>query len=153
MLTPPDGLPETTLVSALDRGWGMTITSMEYRAVGWGSHHWEVTDAAGPRWFVTVDELENKRLSASEPLAAGFGRLSAALAAATDLRACGRTFVVAPVPTRDGEPLARVNGRFGVSVYPFVAERELRLGGVLVPGAPAERAGSSGRYAHGPAGS
>ena len=121
MLTPPDGLPETTLVSALDRGWGMAITSMEYRAVGWGSHHWEVADAAGPRWFVTVDELENKRLSASEPLAAGFARLCAALAAATDLRACGRTFVVAPVPTRDGEPLARVDGRFGVSVYPFVA--------------------------------
>ena len=48
MLTPPDGLPETTLVSALDRGWGMAVTSMEYRAVGWGSHHWEVADAAGP---------------------------------------------------------------------------------------------------------
>ena len=74
---------------------------------------------AGPRWFVTVDELENKRLSASEPLAAGFARLRAALTAAMDLRACGRTFVVAPVPTRDGEPLVRVNGRFGVAVYPF----------------------------------
>jgi spectinomycin phosphotransferase/16S rRNA (guanine(1405)-N(7))-methyltransferase len=121
VLTPPDGLTETELMAALDRGWGMTITSTEYRAVGWGSHHWEVADAAGSRWFVTVDELENKRLSASEPLAAGFARLRAALAAAMDLRACGRTFVVAPAPTRDGEPLARVNGRFGVAVYPFVA--------------------------------
>jgi hypothetical protein len=120
VLTPPDGLPETTLVSALDRGWGMAVTSMQYRAVGWGSHHWEVADAAGARWFVTVDELENKRLSASEPLAAGFARLRAALTAAMDLRACGRTFVVAPVPTRDGEPLAWVDGRFGVAVYPYV---------------------------------
>jgi hypothetical protein len=94
---------------------------MEYRAVGWGSHHWEVADAAGPRWLVTVDELENKRLSASESLAAGFARLRASLAAAMDLRACGRTFVVAPVPARDGGPLARVNGRFGVAVYPFIA--------------------------------
>jgi hypothetical protein len=120
VLTPPDGLPETVLVSALDRGWGMTITSLEYRAVGWGSHHWEVADASGPRWFVTVDELENKRLSASEPLAAGFARLRASLAAAMDLRACGRAFVVAPVPARDGEPLLRVDGGFGVAVYPFL---------------------------------
>jgi hypothetical protein len=128
MLTPPDGLPEATLVSALGRSWGMTVTSMEYRAVGWGSHHWEVADAAGLRWFVTVDELENKRLSASEPLEAGFGRLRAALAAAMDLRACGRTFVVAPAPTRDGEPLAQAGGRFGVAVYPFVAGQSFDWG-------------------------
>ena len=119
MLIPPDGLPEATLVSALGRSWGLAVASMQYRAVGWGSHHWEVADAAGQRWFVTVDELENKRLSASEPLAAGFARLRAALTAAMDLRACGRTFVVAPVPARDGEPLKRVDGRFGVAVYPF----------------------------------
>src|SRR5713101_987665 len=54
VLTPPDGLPETVLVSALGRSWGMAVTSMEYRAVGWGSHHWAVADAAGARWFVTV---------------------------------------------------------------------------------------------------
>jgi spectinomycin phosphotransferase/16S rRNA (guanine(1405)-N(7))-methyltransferase len=119
VLTPPDGLPEAALVPALGRSWGMAVTSMEYRPVGWGSHHWAVTDAAGMRWFVTVDELENKRLSASEPLDAGFARLRSALEAAMDLRACGAAFVVAPVPARDGEPLTRVNDRFGVAVYPF----------------------------------
>ena len=106
-------------MSALGRSWGMAVTSMEYRPVGWGSHHWTVADAAGTRWFVTVDELENKRLSASEPLDAGFARLRSALEAAMDLRACGAAFVVAPVPARDGEPLTRVNDRFGVAVYPF----------------------------------
>ena len=119
MLTPPDDLPEAVLVLALGRSWGMAVTSMEYRPVGWGSHHWAVADAAGTRWFVTVDELENKRLSASEPLDAGFARLRSALGAAMDLRACGAAFVVAPVPARDGEPLTRVNDRFGVAVYPF----------------------------------
>jgi spectinomycin phosphotransferase/16S rRNA (guanine(1405)-N(7))-methyltransferase len=119
VLTPPDGLPEAVLVLALGRSWGMAVTSMEYRPVGWGSHHWAVADAAGTRWFVTVDELENKRLSASEPLDAGFARLRSALEAAMDLRACGAAFVVAPVPARDGEPLTRVNDRFGVAVYPF----------------------------------
>jgi spectinomycin phosphotransferase/16S rRNA (guanine(1405)-N(7))-methyltransferase len=119
VLTPPDDLPEAVLVLALGRSWGMAVTSMEYRPVGWGSHHWAVADAAGTRWFVTVDELENKRLSASEPLDAGFARLRSALEAAMDLRACGAAFVVAPVPVRDGEPLTRVNDRFGVAVYPF----------------------------------
>jgi hypothetical protein len=107
-------------MAALARGWGLAVTSMEYRPVGWGSHHWEVADEAGGRWFVAGDELENKRLSASEPLDAGFARLRAALSAAMDLRACGGTFVVAPVPAGDGEPVARVDGRFGVAVYPFV---------------------------------
>ncbi|MGI8447810.1 MAG: hypothetical protein ACR2MP_11655, partial [Streptosporangiaceae bacterium] len=50
----------------------------------------------------------------------GFRRLRAALSAATDLRECGRTFAVAPVPARDGEPLARVSSGFAVAVYPFV---------------------------------
>jgi hypothetical protein len=36
--------------------------------------------------------------------------------------------VVAPVPARDGEPLARVNGRFGVAVYPFVAGQSFDWG-------------------------
>jgi hypothetical protein len=131
MLTPPDGLPEAALVAVLGRSWGIAVTSMQYRAVGWGSHHWEVADAAGRRWFVTVDELENKRLSASEPLAAGFGRLRAALAAALDLRACGRRFVVAPVPTRDGEPLARVGSSFGWEEFSSPAHR-LSVLGLLV---------------------
>jgi spectinomycin phosphotransferase len=120
MLTPPDGLPGAVLAAALERSWGLAVTSMEYWPVGWGSHHWDVTDAAGVRWFVTADDVENKRVSAAEPLAAGFDRLRASLAAAMDLRDCGAAFVLAPVATAGGEPLARVSNGFGVAVYPFV---------------------------------
>jgi aminoglycoside phosphotransferase (APT) family kinase protein len=121
MLTPPDGLPGETLPPMLERWWGVTAVTVTYRPVGWGSHHWEVTDPAGQRWFVTADELEDKRLSAREPLTAGFGRLHAALTAARDLRDCGREFVVAPVPAAGGEPVVRVDaGGFGLAVYPFV---------------------------------
>lgn len=120
MLVPPAGLPEATLLPALERCWGIRATSVQYRPVGWGSHHWEVSGEAGSRWFVTADELENKRLSQAEPLTGGFRRLRAALSAATDLKELGRTFVVAPVPARDGEPLARVSSQFAVAVYPFV---------------------------------
>ena len=70
MLTPPDGLSEDTLTSVLARGWGTGVASMAYQAVGFGSHHWNVVDTSGGRWFVTVDELQTKRRSLDEPLAA-----------------------------------------------------------------------------------
>jgi len=128
MLTPPADLSEAALEQALAEGWGISVTAARYRAVGWGSHHWDVTSAPGARWFVTVDELENKRLSRREPLAAGFRRLRAALAAATDLRDVGAAFVVAPVPADDGEPLARVGDRFAAAVYPFIDGQSFEWG-------------------------
>jgi spectinomycin phosphotransferase/16S rRNA (guanine(1405)-N(7))-methyltransferase len=121
------------LVSALGRWWEMTVASMEYRAVGWGSHHWEVVDQAGSRWFVTADELDKRRVRDGEPLAVAFGRLRASLAAARDLRDCGRTFVVAPVAAGDGEPLVRVGDRFGVAVYPFVDGQSFEWGDFSSP--------------------
>jgi Phosphotransferase enzyme family len=144
MLTPPDGLPEAALVPMLERWWGLAAASVQYQALGWGSHHWAVTDTAGRRWFVTLDELEHKRQSADEPLTAGFGRLRAALAAARDLRACGAAFVVAPVPAVDGEPLARVSDGFGVAVYPFIDGQRFEWGEFS---SPAHRLGVLGLVA------
>ena len=138
MLTPPDGLSEGMLTSALARGWGTDMSSMAYRAVGFGSHHWEAVDAAGARWFVTVDELETKQRSLGEPLAAAFGRLRASLSAARDLRDCGAGFVVAPVPARDGEPLVRLSDRLTVALYPFVDGRSFTWGEF---NSPAQRRG------------
>jgi spectinomycin phosphotransferase/16S rRNA (guanine(1405)-N(7))-methyltransferase len=134
VLTPPAGLPAGALATALARGWGVSAASVEYLPVGWGSHHWDVTDAAGERWFVTADELAGKRLTAGEPLTAGLRRLRAALAAAMDLRDAGLAFVVAPVPARDGEPLAQVAGTFGLAVYPFLDGQSFTWGGPTPPG-------------------
>ncbi len=134
MLSPPDGLSEDVVVSALARRWGVSVASMTYRPVGFGSHHWAVVDAAGTRWFVTADDLETKRHWLGEPLTAAFGRLRASLAAARDLRDSGRTFVVAPVPTRDGEPLVRANDRFGVALYPFLDGQSFAWGEFSTPG-------------------
>jgi Phosphotransferase enzyme family len=120
VLTPPEDLAPEVLVAALTHGWELTVAAMDYRAVGFGSHHWEVTDAAGARWFVTADDLEVKRHSQREPLEVAFGRLRASLAAARDLRDGGAAFAVAPVPARDGEPLVRAHDRFAVALYPFV---------------------------------
>lgn len=120
MLTPPPDLSEAALAQVLGTSWGVVAASVEYRAVGAGSHHWQVTAVAGERWFVTVDDLEARRRSAAEPWETAFARLRAALATATALRDSGRPFVVAPVVTADGEPLAPVDGRFGVALYPLV---------------------------------
>jgi hypothetical protein len=144
VLTPPDDLPEAALAPMLERWWGIAAASVTYQAIGWGSHHWAVTDTAGRRWFVTLDELAHKRLSAQEPLTAGFERLRAALAAATDLRASGATFVVAPVPAVDGEPLARVSDGFGAAVYPFIDGQRFEWGEFS---SPAHRLGVLGLLA------
>ena len=133
MLTPPDGLSADALVRVLGDGWGVAVASIDYRAVGWGSHHWEVGDADGGRWFLTVDDLDQKRQSMSEPQGAAFGRLRAALATARGLRDSGATYVVAPIPARSGEPLLRTDGRFGVALYPYVDGQSYSWGDFSAP--------------------
>ncbi|GIG92926.1 phosphotransferase [Plantactinospora endophytica] len=128
MLTPPADLPDALLRATLVDGWGFEVTALEYRAVGRGSHHWEVTDGEGVRRFVSVDELTTKRLALDDPLDAAYHRLRAALGTATRLREHGHGFVVAPIPGRDGEPLVRTGDRFGVAVYPYVAGESFRWG-------------------------
>jgi Phosphotransferase enzyme family len=120
VLTMPGDLAESALPGALRRGWDIDAELMTYLPVGWGSHHWDVRGGDGTRWFVTVDELENKRVSKDESLERGFARLLASLRSAVALKAAGREFVVAPVPALGGEPAVRAGGRFAVAVYPFV---------------------------------
>lgn len=121
------------LLPVLAGGWRVAAASMTYRPVGFGSHHWEIVDTAGVRWFVTGDELDVKRHSPAEPLASAFDRLRDALAAATALREQGHRFVVAPVPTTDGQPLVRAGHRFGVAVYPFVDGQRFGWGEFSTP--------------------
>lgn len=120
MNTPPPELAEDRLASALAAGWGLAAVSLTYRPVGFGSHHWEVVDGSGKRWFVTVDDLHTKRYAADEPLDRAYERLRAALGTAVALRAHGLGFAVAPVPTVDGAALFRVDKRFTVALYGFV---------------------------------
>jgi spectinomycin phosphotransferase len=120
VLTPPDGFSENALVSVLAAHWRLYVATIGYRAVGFGSHHWDVTDAAGVRWFVTVDELQKRRQSLAEGRDAALERLEHALGAAIELRACGCDFVVAPVVSRAGEPVVLAADDFAVSLYPYV---------------------------------
>lgn len=122
MLAPPDGLTEDALVALLAQGWGIEVAGLEYRAVGFGSHHWEVVEAGGARWFVTVDEPGLRRVDERESAAQAQARLGAAVGAARALLNAGSRFefVVAPVPSLDGQLLLNVGEGYCAAVYPLL---------------------------------
>jgi spectinomycin phosphotransferase/16S rRNA (guanine(1405)-N(7))-methyltransferase len=123
VLSPPAALSADDLVETLAAGWGLRVASLDYRAVGFGSHHWAVVAADGARWFVTVYELEDDT----------FDRLTASLSTARALRAAGREFVAAPVSTVDGAVVVRLGPAFAVAVYPFVEGRSFDWGHFTAP--------------------
>lgn len=130
MFTRPDDLPEAVLAGALRDGWGFTPASLEYQAVGFGSHHWLATDARGGRVFATVDDLTARLRTRQDTADAAFGRLSRALATALSLRAeAGLAFVVAPVPASGGQVVARLSGRYSLAAYPYLTGTPAGAGG------------------------
>ena len=94
--------------------WGVHDPELEYLPVGFGSHHWRA-DAAGERWFVTVDDLEAGFQSED-----AFDTLEHAYRTAAALRDVGLEFVLAPLADDEGTPIRRLTARYAVSVTPFV---------------------------------
>ena len=121
MLTPPTDLSDGDLEEVIGLAWGVAVASLEYRPVGFGSHHWVATDNQSLRRFVTVDELSSESRIGDEVSALGL-HLRRALEAATDLRAFGCSFVVAPIPTRAGDPFVQFSS-YSVALYPFIEGR------------------------------
>ena len=130
MLAPPKDLTEASLAATLARGWGIEVAGLEYRALGFGSHHWEVVEAGGARWFVTVDELSRRRSTEQETNAQVQARLAASIGAARTLRNASAEFdfVVAPVPSLDGEVLLPAAEGFAAAVYPLLEGESFRWG-------------------------
>ena len=129
MLTRPDQLSDAALAQALGAGWGITPATVEYRAVGYGSHHWEVTAGRDLRWFVTVDDLAARLLcSSTDSLDAVYRRLRSALRTARAIYEAGALFVVAPVRTADGDVVRRIGETYAIAVYPYVDGRSRQFG-------------------------
>jgi spectinomycin phosphotransferase len=114
MRAPPDGLDTRTVVDALREGWDVDADDAEYAAVGGGSYHWQV--AGG---FVTVDHLGQKAWL-GDTYDAAFDGLRAAFETAVALRRAGLDFVVAPIPSRDGASLRRIDARYSIALFPLV---------------------------------
>jgi hypothetical protein len=121
--SPPDGLSESAIADTLRDGWDVVVASMEYRPVGFGSHHWEVLGADERRWFVTVDDLDLRRQSEEDTREAVFEWLVSALTTTREVREAGGSFAVAPVRARSGEVGVRIPERFALAVYPHVEGR------------------------------
>ena len=101
---------------------------MEYVPEGGGSHHWKLTADDGVCHFVTVDDLDNKDWL-GDTRGVVFKGLGRALGTAAMLRhEVGLRFVVAPIAAGDGKLLRRLDDRYTVSVFPFLAGRSYPFG-------------------------
>jgi len=122
-----DLVPER-LGKALAEGWRLRAASMEYVPEGGGGYHWKLIDEDGQPYFVTVDDLDDKDWMA-DTRGAVFEGLRRALSTAAALRhGAGLDFVAAPIAAGDGGLLHRVDGRYAVSVFPFLAGRSYPFG-------------------------
>jgi spectinomycin phosphotransferase len=111
------------VTACLGDGWGLDVEEIRYLAVGFGSYHWDVTDAAARRHFVTVDDLDAKGWLGHDRESA-FDGLRAAFDVALALRReAGLPFVVAPTPAAGGETVRRASARHSVALFPFVDGR------------------------------
>jgi Phosphotransferase enzyme family len=123
----PEEFEPSVLTASLADDWGFDVESADYAAVGGGSYHWVVTDAAGTRGFVTVDDLDRKPwLGATRESA--FAGLRCAFDVAVALRDQGLDFVIAPIATRTGETVVRIGSRYSVALFPFVCGTAGRFG-------------------------
>jgi spectinomycin phosphotransferase len=125
----PAGFDDGELALALEQGWGIVADSLEYAAVGFGSFHWIATIEGQQRFFVTVDDLEQKAWlgDTREAVFAGLQRAFDAAAALRDRG--GLEFVVAPLPTSGGETVRRVGHRHSIAVFPFIVGETGQFGG------------------------
>jgi spectinomycin phosphotransferase len=127
----PDGVEERELGLALAEGWRIDAAAMRYAPVGAGSYHWAVRDGAGRRWFVTVDDLDDKPWLGDSRPAVMAGLRSAMDTALSLRRDAGLEFVLAPVPGCDGAPVRPLGPRHAVAVFPFLSGSPGRFGEVL----------------------
>jgi aminoglycoside phosphotransferase (APT) family kinase protein len=133
MLNKPTDLREDLLLDALRTRWGLgaTASGMEYLPVGFGSHHWQVTDDHGDRWFLTIDDLASRKNRGNEPLDSVHARLSAALTTARLIADADVRFVVAPIRCADGDIVARIGPSYTAALYPYVDGRMRQFGDAL----------------------
>jgi spectinomycin phosphotransferase len=115
---PPQGIDDRRLSRALEEHWGLAPGRLGYLPVGFGDHHWELTDRAGRRWFVTVAELASAWRGTGP--AAGYADLRAAMDTVAALTGAGLEFAVAPVPTAGGQALAPLGGEHAITVFPYL---------------------------------
>jgi spectinomycin phosphotransferase len=124
----PAGVGDGEVGRALAEGWRIHAADLRYAAVGGGSYHWVIRDGEGGRWFVTVDDLDDKPWL-GDSRAAVLDGLRAAMDTALALRRqAGLRFVAAPVPALGGETVRPLQVRYAITVFPFLEGDSGRFG-------------------------
>jgi spectinomycin phosphotransferase len=124
----PEGIGDGEVGRALAEGWRIHAADLRYAAVGGGSYHWVVRDGEGGRWFVTVDDLDDKPWLGHSRITALDG-LRAAMDTALALRQeAGLRFVAAPIPAFGGETVRALDPRYAIAVFPFLDGTSGRFG-------------------------
>lgn len=118
MKSEPGHIDQRELARVLGQQWGLAPAGLRHLPVGFGDHHWELTDAAGGRWFVTVAGLAGGWRGTGPE--AGYADLRAAMETVTALGQAGLEFAVAPLPTAGGQALAPLGPEHAVTVFPYL---------------------------------
>jgi spectinomycin phosphotransferase len=124
----PAGIGDGSVGRALASGWRIRAADLRYTAVGGGSYHWVVRDGESGRWFVTVDDLDDKPWLGHSRVTVLDG-LRAAMDTALALRQeAGLCFVAAPIPALGGETVRPLDARYAIAVFPFLDGTSGRFG-------------------------
>jgi spectinomycin phosphotransferase len=129
----PVGLNDEAVLNSLAINWKVDVVSVSYRAFGGGSYHWSAIDRGGVRYFATADDLGTKPWLGSDRDET-FRGLAAGLDVARALHELGLEFVVAPIPTPDDRLSIRLDDRYCLALYPYVAGRAGQFGDELSRG-------------------
>jgi spectinomycin phosphotransferase len=117
----PEGVDDETLIDVLVDGWDVSVTSVEYAPLGFGSYHWVATDDEQQRYFVTVDDLAQKSWL-GDTCDDVYVELRRAFDTAVALRDRGKLrFALAPMQTQDGATVRRIDTCRSVALFPFVS--------------------------------
>lgn len=127
MNTPPPDLSVDAVATAIRDRWGIDAATLDYAALGFGSHHWRATDTDGARWFVTVDELDMKPWIGTDTDTT-FANLVHCYGLPHRLAGHGLGFVRPPLVSRDATVVERLDDRYALSVYAWVEGRTHRFG-------------------------
>jgi spectinomycin phosphotransferase len=124
----PAGIGDGEIGRALAEGWRIHAADLRYAAVGGGSYHWVMRDGEGGRWFVTVDDLDDKPWLGHSRVTALDGLRAAMDTALALRRKAGLRFVAAPIPALGGETVRPLDARYAIAVFPFLDGTSGRFG-------------------------
>lgn len=100
----PSPISPETIGAVLRSTWGLSVESIEYAPIGYGSYHWHAAGASG-RWLVTADAVDERPVVAAYQVASRLGEKL--------------EFVRSPQPRPDGGIVLERDGWL-VSVWPWV---------------------------------